>query len=111
MYIFQFQCKNENMLYTKKNQPNSKIKLAPPRQTLQIFGGPLNIHQYRNSLENYNQTYVLNIPPMVSINVQQEQIELDNSYAPKKDMSLFIPVDQERVLEASENLKLKRKNS
>lgn len=98
-----------NRLYKKRDQPNCKIKLAPPRQTLQIFGGPLSIIQFRNTLECYDKTYALNYPPLVSINVQQEQINFDTSQFNKKDMSLFIPVDQDRVSEASENLKLKRK--
>ena len=99
-----------NRLYRKRGQPNCKIKLAPPRQTLQIFGGPLTIIQFRNILEMYDKTYTLNFPPLVSINVQQEQIHFDTCQFNKKDMSLFIPVDQDRVSEASENLKLKRKN-
>lgn len=98
-----------NRLYKKRELPNSKIKLAPPRQTLQIFGGPLSIIQFRKTLETYDKTYVLNFPPMTSINVQQEQVNFDTSQFNKKDMSLFIPVDHDRISEASENLKLKRK--
>ncbi len=98
-----------NRLFKKRDQPNNKIKLAPPRQTLQIFGGPLSINQFRNTLEKYDKTYILNFPPLVSINVQQEQINFDTNQFNRKDMSLFIPVDQDRISEASENLKLKRK--
>jgi hypothetical protein len=46
---------------------------------------------------------------MISINIQLEQVNIDLNNFNKKDLSLFIPVDQERVLEANENLKLKRK--
>ena len=99
-----------NMMYKKIYQnSNVKIKLAPPRQCLNIFGGPLTITQFRTTLENYNKTYVLNFPPMTSINIQQEQINFELNNFNKKDLSLFIPVDQDRVLEANENLKLKRK--
>ena len=99
-----------NLMYKKNNtNSNLKIKLAPPRQCLNMFGGPLSIQQFRDTLENYNKTYVLNFPPMVSINIQQEQINLELNNYNNKDLSLFIPVDQERVSEANENLKLKRK--
>ena len=57
----------------------------------------------------YDKTYILNFPPLVSINVQQEQINFDSNQFNRKDMSLFIPVDNDRISEASENLKLKRK--
>ena len=99
-----------NQLYRKAyGERNLKIKLAPPRQTLQIFGGPLNIKQFRNVNRSYDKTFVLNYPPLVSINVQQEQVAFDSSNYSKKEPSVFIPIDQDRLSEASENLKLKRK--
>lgn len=99
-----------NMMYKKLYANLShKIKPAPPRQTLEIFGGPLSIGQFRQTLENYEKTYVVNMPPMTSIHAQQEQINFDSNQYGKRDSSLFIPVDHERVSEANENLKLKRK--
>lgn len=97
-----------NMLYVDRTSAVNKIKLAPPRQTLNIFGGPLNINQFRTKLKNYDVTYILNLPPMITINVQQEETELSND-TNQKNNNLFIPVDQERVITACQNLKLKRK--
>ena len=98
-------------LMVKKLYANldSRIKLAPPRQTLEIFGGPMSIEQFRQTLENYTKTYVVNMPPLISIHAQQEQINFDSNPYGKRDASLFIPVDHDRVSEASENLKLRRK--
>ena len=99
-----------NQLYRKAyGEKNLKIKLAPPRQTLQIFGGPLTINQFRRSNKSYDKSYVLNYPPLISINVQQEQVAFDSSNYTKKEPSVFIPIDQDRLSEASQNLKLKRK--
>ena len=96
-----------NMLYTREK--HTQIKLAPPRQILDIFGGTLSILQFRENLTNYKEFYNLNFPPMISILVQQEKINLDN--IKKDNPSLFIPIDENRVTEADQNLKLKRSKS
>ena len=59
-----------NMLYKKHD--STFIKLAPRRQSLNIFGGPLNIKQFRAVNGDYEKTYQLNFPPMTSIHIQQE---------------------------------------
>jgi hypothetical protein len=43
------------------------IQPAPPRQTLKIFGGPLNIEQYRESFYVINKEFRYFLPPMISI--------------------------------------------
>lgn len=99
-----------NLFYSKKNEnENLKIKLAPDRLLLDIFGGPLNIKQFRNLCNDYGKNIVVNYPPLVSIIPQIEESE----YQPlkkfnKDDDEIFIPLDQERLDNASENLKLKR---
>lgn len=95
-----------NMLYKKKD--GSFIKLAPRRQSLNIFGGPLNIKQFRAINGDYDKTYQLNFPPMSSIHIQQEQVTLESNFGYKRDTNTYIPVDQDRLSEASEALKLKR---
>lgn len=53
-----------NLLYkiTYKNV-NVKIKPAPNRELLNIFGGRMTINQFRSSL-NYNKTHILAYPPL-----------------------------------------------
>ena len=96
-----------NMLYKKNDK--SVIKLAPRRQSLNIFGGPLNIKQFRAVCGDYEKTYQLNFPPMSSIHIQQEQVTLENNFGSKRDSDVYIPVDQDRISEASDALKLKRR--
>lgn len=43
-----------------------KIKLAPPKECLKIFGGFLSIDEYRQQLQHVDE-YTLRMPPMVSI--------------------------------------------
>ena len=40
---------------------------APPRQSLDIFGGPLNINSFRQSFYVLNKEFRCFFPPMISI--------------------------------------------
>ena len=57
------------------------IRPAPSRYLLEMFGGNLNIDDFRKSHLNETKTYVLNIPPMISINTTAEII--NTSYLSK----------------------------
>jgi hypothetical protein len=52
-----------------KIDPANKVMIqpAPPRQTLNIFGGPLSIKEYRQSFFILNKEYRFFFPPMISI--------------------------------------------
>lgn len=91
---------------TSMNIPTLHIKPAPPRQALQIYGGPMNITQFRNACRCYKNQYKINYPPLMSVQTQLEEIDLDLN---QQASEIFIPVDDTRIMEASENLKLKRK--
>ena len=70
-----------NLLYRKiYNDKHIKIKLAPPREVLKIFGGSLSSSEFRKNNANYNKKYNMIYPPMISIIPQQELTFLDNDY-------------------------------
>jgi hypothetical protein len=95
-----------NFLYRKiYNDNNIKIKIAPPKQTLKIFGGHLTINEYRINNTNYNNTYKLIIPPMISIIPVQELTNIDKGYTSIHDKKYFI--DKDKLTESS-TLRLKR---
>jgi hypothetical protein len=58
-------------IYQLKNRidPDNKITMhpAPPRQSLDIFGGPLNISAFRQSFYVLNKEFRCFFPPMISI--------------------------------------------
>ena len=89
-------------LLIKMYNPSTKIVAAPPRILLNIFGGPLNIIQYRELLQS-NKNIIINKLPLISINMQLEinNNKLINNYN-------YIPLTNKRLNEASTNLKLKR---
>ena len=72
-----------NLLCKKILNIKDNIKLSPPRETLKIFGGILNINEYRNKLNNINIDYKLNIPPMIAVIPKiEEKITNDCNYVP-----------------------------
>jgi len=85
---------------------NKKIVLAPPKETLKMFGGFFDIDQFRKKSEN-NITYNIIKPPMISIIPQIEENILN--YNKAKD-DLFIPLNKDLIKSANDSLKLKRKN-
>jgi len=60
---------------------NNIIRPAPSKYLLKMFGGNLSIEEFREAHLKEDKTYVLNIPPMISINSSSEI--LNTSYLAK----------------------------
>lgn len=60
---------------------NNTIRPAPSKYLLKMFGGNLTIEEFREAHIKTDKTYVLNIPPMISINSSSEI--LNTSYLAK----------------------------
>lgn len=105
-----------NLLHILRNKLISdpiieKIEFAPPKETLQVFGGNMTIQEFRNSYKNTKQYNIL-YPPMISLIPTIEVVEksystLLDSNIHQKDAS--ISLDEKRIEKASHNIKLKRK--
>lgn len=113
-----------------KQDTLKKIKLAPPKEVLEVFGGHLSIDNYRdiNKETNlYHKIYDILEPPMISIipTIQENNskmndtlLKIDNSntmkYVSPKNETIFssnknfIPIDENRMKKAQKNIKLKR---
>lgn len=50
------------------------IRPAPSRYLLEMFEGPLNIEEFRCAHKGQTKTYVLNIPPLISVSSQMEVV-------------------------------------
>ena len=61
----------QSNIYQMKNKidPENKLSIhpAPPRQTLNMFGGPLDINKFRESFFILNKEFRYFFPPMISI--------------------------------------------
>jgi hypothetical protein len=78
------------------------ISPAPPKTLLRMFGGPLDIKQYRNYLKNTNDLILSKLPPIrmyfPSMNIQ----------GPLRDFKKYVSLSNEVLDKASESLRLKR---
>jgi hypothetical protein len=75
---------------------------APHRHTLRMFGGPLDIEQFRQYIANSEDLVGIQLPPLrmytPSMNVQ----------GPIRDVKKFVALSQETVDKASKELRLRR---
>jgi hypothetical protein len=75
---------------------------APPRATLRLFGGPLDIEQFRQYTASSEDIVAAHLPPLrlhvPSLNVQ----------GPVRDVKKFVALSQETVDKANKELRLKR---
>ncbi len=95
-----------NFLYRKiYNDNNIKIKLAPPKETLKIFGGSLSIKEFRMHNTNYNKCYKLISYPLQSITPVQELKDINKGFSSKIDKKVFL-IEKDKV---DMGLRLKRK--
>ena len=91
-----------NML-SKQMGFSRPVRPAPSRLTLNIFGGPMNIDEFRRACTSSKMTLV-NFPPMMTLTQQVEEInqsEMRSEYR-------YIPIDTDRVNKYKEKIKLKR---
>jgi hypothetical protein len=61
-----------NVLYKQIFGEDKELTIAPPRQCLEKFGGPLSLDEFRKNINN-NKEYRFVMPPMVSIVPSIEQ--------------------------------------
>ncbi len=92
-----------NLLH-KRIHPGStdKVRLAPPRQALKMFGGFMTIEEFRYSAQRNEREFKLLVPPMTVIMSQVEESK------PRHDETLTIPVNRLKMQVAADNLKLSR---
>ena len=97
-----------NYLYSIITDNNNlKIKLAPSRLCLTIFGGNLSIEEFRKCNDDYSLNYKVVFPPMISVIPSMEEIKKD---VLKSNKSMYIPIDKDRIIRVNNDLRLKRKN-
>jgi len=79
------------------------VKLAPHKVCLKIFGGKLNIDEFRNMT---NKNKIINVLdyPMLPTNQQLEEINYNTS----NNMNNFIPIDENRIKRIEQKIKLSR---
>lgn len=91
-----------NMLARRLGYKNY-VKAAPSKLSLKIFGGHMEIDEFREYCKS-NRIINLNFPPMLTLTQQIEEIneaDINNDFR-------YIPIDTERINKYKEKMKLRR---
>jgi hypothetical protein len=75
---------------------------APPRTTLRLFGGPLDIEQFREYTASSEEMIAVQLPPL------RLYVPNMNVQGPVRDVKKFVALSQETVEKASKEMRLKR---
>ena len=75
---------------------------APPRTTLRMFGGPLDIEQFREYTASAEEMIAVQLPPL------RLYVPNMNVQGPVRDVKKFVALSQETVEKASKEMRLKR---
>lgn len=85
---------------------HKRIFPAPARASLKLFGGPMSIQSYRNTVRERKVRVDIQIPPMMSILGSLDTKPID--FYDSSLRTTFSPLLQESLPKAEENLRLKR---
>lgn len=88
-------------LYTKLYSTKD-LSPAPPRTLLRMFGGPLDIEQYRSYTMKVNDLVASDLPPIRRV------FPTMNVQGPVRDIKKFVSLSVDVMEKASEQLRLKR---
>ena len=89
-------------LYTPLYSNARDIIPAPDRRLLRLFGGPLDIEQYRSYIADSETPLKLELPPV------RLYIPAMNTHIPNRDVKKYVTLSTETVDKASQQLRLKR---
>ena len=92
-------------LLARKIQYGDSVKIAPPRYVLKMFGGYMDIDDYRNHCKT---SKIINTHtfPMVAMIQQLEEVNDNDQYSNRKNM--YIPVDKQKLFLLENKVKLER---
>jgi hypothetical protein len=76
-----------NLLYSKIFNKTIKIKLAPDKEILKMFGGILTIEEYRKNFNDIDIHYKLNLPPLIAVIPKVEETKINNC-------NNFVPINE-----------------
>ena len=96
-----------NLLYKKIFQKKDvKIQMAPPKECLKLFGGFMNIDEYRKQSLHMDRDYQIHYPNLIMLipRIEEIQYELTDTSMQKK----FIPMNDKLIHQIEKDLKLKR---
>jgi hypothetical protein len=100
-----------NLLYKKiHNCANVKIRLAPTPLLLRMFGGPMNISEYRESFLINKKDYNILEPPLIAVNPHVEESNYDITSKGKID-NMYSSYTQQSLMKLKRNKPIMKQNN
>jgi len=95
---------NRHILINNMYAPlyNEGISPAPPRNLLRLFGGPLDIKQFRSYIRSTNDVIQEGFPPIRMV------FPTMSIQGPLRDIKKIVALSEDTIEKASESLRLKR---
>lgn len=94
-------------LLSRRIQYKDTVRMAPPRHALKMFGGYMDIYEFRGKSDS-SKVISTHTYPMVAIIQQLEEVnDLDN-YTYRQRKNMFIPVDKQKLFMLETKMKLER---
>jgi len=89
-------------LYQPLYPANKEILAAPDRRSLRLFGGPLDIKQFREFSAKSDHPTLLALPPL------RLYLPAMNTHVPTRDVKKYVTISTETMEKASNTLRIKR---
>ena len=100
-----------NLLYKKIHKcSNVKIRLAPTPLLLRMFGGPMNITEYRESFLINKKDYNILEPPLIAVNPHIEESNYDIISKGKID-TMYSSYTQQSLMKLKRNKPMMKQNN
>jgi hypothetical protein len=100
-----------NLLYKKIHKcSNVKIRLAPTPLLLRMFGGPMNITEYRESFLINKKDYNILEPPLIAVNPHIEESNYDITSKGKID-NMYSSYTQQSLMKLKRNKPTMKQNN
>lgn len=98
-----------NMLYQRVIENDTAyLTIAPDRMLLDKFGGILTIKQFRELGISLSKSYLIKMPPMISVIPSIEEIQTSTINLSDNISNEGLAIDKDRIQKATEELRLKR---
>lgn len=89
-------------LYQPLYPADKEILAAPDRRSLRLFGGPLDIKQFREFASKSDHPTILALPPL------RLYVPAMNTHVPTRDVKKYVTISTETMEKASNTLRIKR---
>jgi hypothetical protein len=94
-------------LLSRTIQYKDTIRMAPPRHALKMFGGYMDIYEFRGQSES-SKVISTHTYPMVAVIQQLEEVNDTDSFNYGHRKNLFIPIDKQKLFMLETKMKLER---